>query len=137
MSDVPETERNTRLVTGHFEDFVNRKDLDAIARNMSADFLDHDGPSNQAVGMAEDRTLMARMHARFPDLHVTVLDSVAQGDRVVVRNRWSGTHARTGERMECHGFVMWRVSNGKIAERWATVTAMQALEAPRGLHRGL
>jgi predicted ester cyclase len=125
MSDVPEIERNTRLVTGHFEDFVNRKDLDAIARNMAADFLDHDGPGNHAVGVAEDRAMMARMHATFPDLHVAVLDSVAQGDRVVVRNQWTGTHADTGRRMECHGFVMWRIAGGKIAERWATVTPMQ------------
>ena len=69
--------------------------------------------------------MMARMHATFPDLHVAVLDSVAQGDRVVVRNQWTGTHADTGRRMECHGFVMWRIAGGKIAERWATVTPMQ------------
>jgi hypothetical protein len=24
--------------------------------------------------------------------------------------------------MEFHGFVMWRLAGGKIAERWATVT---------------
>ncbi len=119
--------RNVALVVGHFEDFVNRRDLDAIERNMSADFVDHDGPGGKRVGREADRAMMAGMHAAFADLRVTVLDTVAQGDRVVVRNRWTGTSARSGERMECHGFVLWRVSAGKIVERWATVTPMQVL----------
>jgi ketosteroid isomerase-like protein len=130
MTPEPDTDANTRLVIGHFEDFVNRKDLDAITRNMAADFVDHDGPGNAAVGVAEDRAMMARMHASFPDLHVEVLASVAQGDRVVVRNRWTGTHVQSGQLMECHGFVMWRIAGGKIAERWATVTPMQPVASP-------
>ena len=35
---------------------------------------------------------------------------------------WRGTSARTGKPMEFHGFVLWRLEGGKIAERWATVT---------------
>jgi hypothetical protein len=31
--------------------------------------------------------------------------------------------------MECHGFVMWRMAAGKIAERWATVTPMHDVGA--------
>ncbi len=127
MSDHGTLAANVALVVGHFEDFVNRRDLDAIERNMSPDFLDHDGPGGKPAGRAEDRAMMAAMHAAFPDLRVEVLDTVAQADRVVVRNRWTGTSARSGECMQCHGFVMWRVADGKIAERWATVTPMQAL----------
>ena len=62
------------------------------------------------------------MHALFPDLRVEVLDTIAQGDKVVARNRWTGTNAQTGERVEFHGFVLWRVADGKLVERWATVT---------------
>ncbi len=126
MHDI---EQNTRLVVGHFDDFVNRRDLDAIDRNMTADFLDHDGPGGREADRDADRVMMARMHELFPDLRVEVRDSVAQGDRVVVRNVWTGTNAQTGKRMEFHGFVMWRVAGGKIAERWATVTPMQEIAA--------
>lgn len=66
--------------------------------------------------------MMARMHRLFPDLRVEVRDAVAEGDRVIVRNVWTGTHAETGKRLEFHGFVMWRIAGGKIAERWAAVT---------------
>jgi ketosteroid isomerase-like protein len=129
MSQEQDAEENTTLVLRHFEDFVNRKDLDAIERNLDAGFVDHDGPGGRVVDRAADRAMMATMHQLFPDLHVVVKDSVAQGDKVVVRNLWTGTNARTGQRMECHGFVMWRIAAGKIVERWATVTPMHEATA--------
>jgi ketosteroid isomerase-like protein len=125
----PDTElaQNIRLVVSHFEDFVNKHDLGAIDRNMAEDFVDHDGPDGGTADRAADRALMARLHALFPDLGVEVKDAVAQGDKVVVRNLWTGTNARTGQRMEFHGFVMWRIAGGRIVERWATVTPLQEL----------
>lgn len=124
-----EPERNTRFVIAHFEDFVNRKDLGAIDRNLAGDFIDHDGPAGTTADRQADRMMMEKMQGLFPDLRVEVKDSVAQGDKVVVRNLWTGTDARTGQRMEFHGFVMWRIVGGKIVERWATVTPMQQVTA--------
>ncbi len=128
MSNATDIESNIRLVRDHFEAFVNRKDLAAIDRNLAADFIDHDGPAGQTTRDA-DRAMMAGMHALFPDLHVDIRDAIAQGDKVVVRNLWTGTNVQTGQRMECHGFVLWRIAGGKIAERWATVTPMQEATA--------
>jgi predicted ester cyclase len=128
MTD-PSIEANKRFVVKHFDDFVNGRDLDAIDRNMSSDFVDHDGPGGKRVGPNEDRAMMAQMHRAIPDLHVEVRDVVAEGDRVVVRNVWTGTDPRSGARSEFHGFVMWRLAGGKIAERWATVTPFHALAA--------
>jgi predicted ester cyclase len=122
-------EQNKRFVIRHFEDFVNNKDLDAIDRNMSPDFLDHDGPGGKPIGRAGDRAMMAAMHKLPPDLEVVVKDALAEGDKVVVRNQWTGTHAETGKRMEFHGFVLWRLAGDKIVERWATVTPLAELAA--------
>jgi predicted SnoaL-like aldol condensation-catalyzing enzyme len=121
--DMTEQERNRRFVVQHFDDFVNNKDLEAIDRNMSEDFLDHDGPDGQPTDRDGDRAMMAAMHDAFPDLHVEVLAAVGDGDMVVVRNVWTGTNVRTGQRMQFRGFVQWRIADGKIVERWATVTA--------------
>ena len=126
----PSPDRNKQFVIQHFDDFVNRRDLDAIDRNMTEDFLDHDGPGGQPTGRAGDREMMAKMHQALPDLHVDVRDALADGDRVVVRNVWTATDAG-GRRIEFHGFVEWRVApDGRIAERWATVTAPHELAAP-------
>jgi len=104
---------------------VNRRDLDAIERHVAEDFLDHDGPGGKPADRAADKAMMARMRELFPDLQVEVRDHLAQGDKVVVRNVWTGTNAKTGKRVEFHGFVLRRIASGKIVERWATVTPMQ------------
>lgn len=126
-----EPEQNRRLVLGHFEDFVNRKDLDAIDRNVSPDFLDHDGPGGKEVDRATDRAMMAAMQKRMPDLKVEIRDALAEADKVVVRNVWTGTNSETGERVELHGFVLWRIAEGRIVERWATVTSPRPLAGTR------
>lgn len=110
------------LVRGHFEDFVNNQKAEVIRNNMTPDFLDHDGPGGKPTGVDGDETMMRGMYGIFPDLHITIEEMVAEGDRVVCRNRWEGTNAKTGQRMEFHGFVEWRFEGEKIAERWATVT---------------
>jgi predicted ester cyclase len=61
-------------------------------------------------------------YKRWPDLHVTVEDILAEGDKVMVRNTRTDTEAATGQKIEFHGFVLWRFANKKIVERWATIT---------------
>ncbi len=73
--------------------------------------------------------MMAAMLNAIPDLAVEIRDAVAEGDKVVVRNVWTGTNAATGLRSEFHGFVLWRIADGKIVERWATVTPFHELVA--------
>jgi predicted ester cyclase len=115
-------EANKQFVIKHFDDFVNKKNLDVIDHNMSDEFYDHDGPGGKPTDRAGDKAMMAVMHKTFLDLHVEVQDALAEGDKVMVRNVWTGTHAESGKRIEFHGFVLWRIEAGKIVERWATVT---------------
>ena len=111
-----------RFVRAHFEDFVNRRDAAAIRRNMTPDFLDHDGPDGKPTGVAGDEEMMLAMYKAMPDLRVTVEDMIAEGDKVMCRNVWRWTDAQSSKRMQFHGFVLWRFEGDKIAERWATVT---------------
>ncbi len=129
MEDDDLLERNRRFVIGHFDDFVNKKDLDAIDRNMAENFVDHDGPGGKPTDRAGDRAMMKAMYGMFPDLHVEVKQSLAEGDKVMVRNLWIGTESGSNKRMEFHGFVLWRIADGKIVERWATVTPLHELAA--------
>ena len=110
------------FVRRHFEDFVNNRNAAVIHQNMTPDFLDHDGPGGKPTDADGDEKMMEAMYARMPDLRVTVEDSIAEGDKVLCRNVWRWTDAQTGKPMEFHGFVLWRLEGGRIAERWATVT---------------
>ena len=108
-------------VRKHFEDFVNNQRPEVIRDNMTAGFLDHDGPAGNPTGAAADEAMMRGMYRVFPDLHITIEEMIAEGDRVVCRNIWRWT-AASGKKMQFHGFVLWRFEGDKIAERWATVT---------------
>jgi predicted ester cyclase len=136
MTDVEATaadiaQRNKRLVIGHFEDFVNGRDLGAIERYMSPDFLDHDGPAGKPTGRDGDRAMMQAMHALMPDLRVEVIDAVAEGDKVVVRNRWTATNSRTGAKIEFHGFVMWRDADARTRRAGSGLVAGRNADARR------
>ncbi len=110
-----------RFVKDHFENFVNNRKAEVIRNNMTSDFYDHDGPDGKPTGVEGDEQMMKGMYKLMPDLRMTIEDMVAEGDKVVCRNIWRWTDA-SGEKMQFHGFVLWRFERGKIAERWATLT---------------
>lgn len=70
------------------------------------------------------------LQAAFPDLRVKIEDIVAEGDRVAVRATWCATHRgvlqmlpvpASNRAVSFTGMVFWRVRDGKIVERWATI----------------
>jgi predicted ester cyclase len=124
-TDLSPDEMKT-FVRRHFEDFVNSQRPEVIRENMTLDFLDHDGPGDQEVGIAEDEKMMQGMYQRIPGIRVTIEDMVAEGDKVVCRNVWRWKD-ESGNEMEFRGFVEWRFEGDKIAERWATVTKPQSV----------
>jgi len=50
---------------------------------------------------------------------VSIEDIIAEDDKVVVRNHWTGTDAATKQRLEFSGIVIWRIATRQILERWA------------------
>jgi predicted SnoaL-like aldol condensation-catalyzing enzyme len=110
-----------QFIRDHFEQFVNRQSLDIADVNFGADFVDHgdDAPPGLPPGPAGAKQYVGGAYERFPDIHVTIKDMVAEDDRVVVRNHWTGTEAVSGQRMEFSGIVIWRIGARQIRERWA------------------
>jgi predicted SnoaL-like aldol condensation-catalyzing enzyme len=105
----------------HFEEFVNRKNVEIGNVNFAPDFVDHgaDVPPGMAPGPAGAIQYVGGALKRFPDLHVQIEDMIAEDDRVVVRNHWTATDSQNGKRLEFRGIVIWRIAGRKIVERWA------------------
>jgi predicted ester cyclase len=110
------------FVRDHFEDFVNKRKVDVIHKNMTSNFFDHDGPGGKPTDLNGDEQMMLGMYRAMPDLRLTIEDMLAEGDKVMCRNIWRWTDPTSGKKMQLHGFVLWRFEGTKIAERWATVT---------------
>jgi predicted SnoaL-like aldol condensation-catalyzing enzyme len=136
MSPAPETntaEMTTAeteiFVRNHFEEFVNRKNLNIADVNFAPEFVDHgtDVPPGLPGGPAGAKQYVGGAYKKFPDIHVEILDLIAAGDKVVVRNRWTGTEASSGMKYEFSGIVIWRIAHRQLAERWAYLSAAQPI----------
>jgi predicted SnoaL-like aldol condensation-catalyzing enzyme len=117
-------EEMREFVRNHFEEFVNRKNLNIGNVNFAPEFVDHgtDVPPGTPPGPAGAIQYVGGAYKKFPDIHVEILDMVAEDDKVVVRNRWAGTEAATGKKYEFSGIVIWRIAHRQLVERWAYLT---------------
>ena len=108
------------FIRDHFEQFVNRQNLGIADINFAKDFVDHgaDVPPGLPPGPAGAKQYVGGAYKRFPDIHVTIEDMIAEDDKVVVRNRWTGTDATTKQHMAFSGIVIWRIADRQIHERW-------------------
>jgi len=71
------------------------------------------------------KTFIGRVRAMLPDVRATVEDMFAEGDRVAVRLTLHGTYVGEvmgvkydGKRVTLPEIQVYRIANGKIAERW-------------------
>jgi predicted ester cyclase len=63
------------------------------------------------------------MRAGFPDLHFSVEEQIAEGDKVLTRFEWTGTHRgeflgvpATGRFVNVWGMVIDRLQGGRIKD---------------------
>jgi len=108
-------------VKHHFDEFVNAKNVDIADETLADDFLDHDGPGGRPSDREGGKAMMRAWHKRCPDLHVTIEEMIAEGDKVVCRNVWRMTDPGSGKKIQIKGIVIWRLAKGKLVERWASV----------------
>jgi predicted SnoaL-like aldol condensation-catalyzing enzyme len=113
------------FIRNHFEEFVNRKNLRIGEVNFAPEFVDHgaDVPPGMASGPAGAIQYVAAALKKVPDLRVAIEDMIAEDDKMVVRNRWTGTDAASKQQLEFSGIVIWRIANRQIIERWAYLEA--------------
>jgi predicted SnoaL-like aldol condensation-catalyzing enzyme len=109
------------FIRNHFEEFVNRKNVDIGKVNFALNFVDHgaDVPPGLPPGPAGAVQYVGAALKKVPDLRVNIEDLIAEDDKVVVRNHWTGTDAASKQRLEFSGIVIWRIANRQIVERWA------------------
>jgi steroid delta-isomerase-like uncharacterized protein len=91
---------------------------------VAADYYNHDA-SNPRIGSEGLKAFVAAFGSAMPDAQANIEFQVAEGDRVVSRYTWSGTHQgelfgapATGKRVSWTVTATMRVAGGKIQEVW-------------------
>jgi predicted ester cyclase len=110
----------------YVEEVTNQGNLD-LADEIFDTYISHqpDGSVSQR-GPEDVKRFQAEFRSAFPDIHCTIVDQVAEGDKVVTRWKIRGTHegefrgmAPTGEQVEINGIGIFRFSpEGKVIESW-------------------
>src|SRR5215471_11408492 len=101
------TDEMKAKVRAHFEDFVNNRKAEVIRTNMTEDFYDHDGPGGRPTDVSGDEKMMRQMYSRMPDLHLTIEELIAEGDKVSAETSGTGRITnlarRWGSAASCSG----------------------------------
>ena len=118
-------ESNKLLAQRVWEEVWHQGQLSRIDDLFTTDFVRHDPGGRELQGTEQNRQFIGSLRAAFPDVHYTVEDQIAEGDKVVVRYRFRGTHLAafqgmppTGKQVTYTGILIYRIGDGKIAEQW-------------------
>ena len=106
-------EKNKAMVSKANE-ALNRRDLTVLDEFMAPDYVDH---TNQLQAREDVKQLYTRTFKDLPDFHRAIEDIIAEGDKVWVRFRITGT-ASSGEKIELSTVSILHIVNGKAVEGW-------------------
>jgi steroid delta-isomerase-like uncharacterized protein len=121
-------EENKAVVRRYFEEAFNQGNLDVVDEVIATDSVHYANVWSEPMrGPEERKQAVARWREAFPDLHMTLDDLIAEGEKVSYRWTARGTHqgeflgiAPTGKQMTTTGIVIERLTNGKLTEGWTS-----------------
>jgi predicted ester cyclase len=131
------SEQHKALVRRYYEQVLNGRELDAVS-----DYF-----ADERVVEGVRRGCFSYFTA-FPDLHCSIDELIAEGDRVFCRSTLTGTHdgeykglPATGRQVATEAAEVYRISEGKFAGYWCLtnvaglmrqLTEETAVAAPAG-----
>ncbi len=129
------TADNKALNRRFVEEVINQGNIEAIDELIDPGVVDHAVPAGFPTGREGAKQFFAMMRSAFPDLHLTIEDMIAEGDKVVMRSTWSGTHQgefmgipATGRRVTVSAIDISRVADGRIVEHWEQSDALGLMQ---------
>ncbi len=129
-----QTDENLAVVSRIWNDVWNRGDMEASHEIFSKDYLGH-LPMVLIHGPDEFNGLVSVYRVAFPDVHLSVEDAFAVGDRVSVRWVSRGTHMAdmmgippSHNKIDVTGLSIFRMENGKVAEEWENFDALGMMQ---------
>jgi predicted ester cyclase len=101
---------------------------------MTADCISH-WPGEDFRGPEGFKEAVKRSRNAFPDLHITIEDVLAEGDKIATRWTLRGTQkgelrgiAPTNKQVTVPGIIVTREANGKTAEEWKSYDVMGMMQ---------
>jgi steroid delta-isomerase-like uncharacterized protein len=121
MSVTLIAKKNKEVVRKLYEVFLNTGKLESLDQVIAEDYV---GPNDQRGPSALAETIQG-IRQGFPDIQWTVEDLVAEGDKVVVRWSWRGTHSgsfrgfpASQKQVTNNAIAIYQFRDNKIVHAW-------------------
>ncbi len=125
------TEKNMAIVRSLIE-AENKHNTDLLDEFISPDLgtfdVDVSDTPKQTQGLVILKQMYTQMYNGFPDFHGTIEDITAEGDKVWIRFKGTGTHkgeylglAPTGKKVTMRAVSIYRIADEKVVEMWTVV----------------
>jgi len=116
-------QENSAIVRSFIEETINQGHIDSASRFVWDDVVEQVPFPGQGPGIEGLKDVLRGMRAAFPDMHWSVAEQIAEGDKVLTRFEWTGTHRgaflgvpATGRPVKVWGMVIDRLVDGRIKE---------------------
>jgi steroid delta-isomerase-like uncharacterized protein len=127
------TQDNVALMREGTQRILNENRLDLVDELFTDDFVDHDGSiTRDRAGFKE---YFGHLRDAFPDYRMTIEQELSEGELVLQRVTFSGTHQGefngvppTNRSVTIAGFDLFRLEDGKVAEHWAQFDSLGLLQ---------
>lgn len=117
------TQDNRSIVRSFIEESINQGKIESAAKFVWEDVVEQVPFPGQGPGLEGLQDVLRGMRNAFPDLNFGVEEQIAEGDKVLTRFEWTGTHRNeflgvpaTGRPVKVWGMVIDRLEDGRIKE---------------------
>jgi|SRR6185437_3893699 len=114
---------NASIVRGFVEEVLNDGKIEAAGKYFWEDMVEQVPLPGQGPGLAGLQDVLRGMRAAFGDMQWSIEEQISDGDRVLTRFEWTGTHrgeflgvAATGRPVKVWGMVIDRLVDEKIKD---------------------
>ena len=128
-------EQNKSIVRRWVEEGWNNGNLAVVDQVYAPNYIQHEPPPLLVTSSEALKQYVGGYLAAFPDLHFTIEDLVAEGDKVVWRFTSKGTQKGsfmgippTGKTGIITGMVIFRLENSRIVEGWVNIDTLGLLQ---------
>jgi steroid delta-isomerase-like uncharacterized protein len=135
--EKPMSDEENRRIARRFIEICNQQQFGLMDELFVEDYVHHDPnlPPELQQGRENYKQVIVTLIRAFPDLQGTIDDQVSEGDRVVTRLRWHGTHQGelmgippSGKAVDFGMIEIQRITGDKIVEGWVQFDALSMLQ---------
>jgi steroid delta-isomerase-like uncharacterized protein len=123
------------VVQAFVKDVQNDGNIDNAGDYIAEDYAENSPMPGLPPGLEGAKAIFSMIRAGFPDHDAVIHDQVVEGDKVVTRKSFTGTHQGeffgvppTGKKVTINVIDIVRVRDGKIVEHWNIVDLLFALQ---------